>query len=106
MPRLSFDLFKPHSQQLLVYIQNGGNHDRHREVLLHECVIQIKCLFYESAVVVLVIPQVEFSIVGQTVFLMLPFLDGEECIAVGVSDRSQFLFKIVEELVDSFEYTH
>ena len=37
---------------------------------------------------------------------MLPFLDGEKCIAVGVSDRSQFLFEIVEELVDLFQHTH
>jgi len=65
MPSLRIiNLVEAYTEQVLVNLQDGWNDHRHREVLLNERVIQRKGLLKIQAVIITIIPYVEFAIEG------------------------------------------
>ena len=65
MPSLRIiNLVEAYTEQVLVNLQDGRNDHRHREVLLNERIIQRKGLLKIQAVIITIIPYVEFAIEG------------------------------------------
>lgn len=99
MPGRSLDLLKPNTQKVLVYLQNRGDDDRNREVLLDERIIEIQRRLDELAVIVTIIPDIEFAVEGDTQLFVLLLLQCEQGFAVLDTDGSEFFLKVIEELI-------
>ena len=66
------NLVEAYTEQVLVNLQDSWNDYRHREVLLYECIVQRKGLLQIQAVIITIIPYVEFAV--ERLSLSLEFL--------------------------------
>lgn len=103
MPCFALGLYKLDAEQVLVDLQDGGYHDRDREVLLHELVVKAQTLLDELAVVIPVVPEVEFAVERQALLIVLPLLDRQERLAVLETDGAQLLLQLGEELDTAYK---
>ena len=66
------NLVEAHTEQVLVNLQDSWNDHRYREVLLYERIVQRKGLLKMQAIIITIIPYVEFAVEGLS--LSLEFL--------------------------------
>jgi hypothetical protein len=62
MPSLCFQRDKPHAEETLIDIEDSGHDSRDGEVFLDKGVVQVERLLDELAVVISVVPDVEFAV--------------------------------------------
>ena len=52
IPRIARELYEFDSEEVLVYIEDSRDDDRHREVFLDEGIIEIQVALHEEAVII------------------------------------------------------
>ena len=75
VPCLPFEFNELDAEKVLVNIQDSWHDLRHGEVLLDQGVVELQGLLDELAVVIPVIPKVEFAIERQTFLVVFLFLE-------------------------------
>ena len=79
MPSLRIiNLVEANTEQVLVNLQDSWNNHRDREVLLYERIVQRKGLLKIQAVIITIIPYVEFAVEGLSLSLEFLFFKLEE----------------------------
>ena len=94
MPCLAFDLNKLHPEQILINVEDSGDDLGNREVLFDEHIVEIEAALDELAVIVPVVPKVEFAVERQTERVVLLLLEREKGLPVFEPDRAQLLLEV------------
>ena len=99
VPSLLLQLNELDAKKVLIDVKDSRYNFGHREVLLHEHVIEIECLLDVLAIIVSVVPDVEVFIERDAALFVFGLFHGEQRSEFLVSDGFEFRFEVSKELV-------
>ena len=103
MPYSALDRVELHTKKVLVDFQNRRHNHGDREVLFYEHIVQVEGLLNVLPIVVTVVPEVEFPVIGKARFFMFLLLHFEEDGLLLLTHRSKLALQVIEELDTQFQ---
>lgn len=95
MPSLPLLFNELNTEQILVDIKNCWDYDGHREVFLHQRIIEAKGFLHIDAVVIAIVPDIKLSVEGKPKLLAFLFLECKKYFAFFGTDWFQFFTEVI-----------